>query len=47
MMNNEEIIKLRCHAVSTIINFVKGFINDDEEEEDESKKANKIMEIYS
>jgi hypothetical protein len=45
MMNNEQLLKLRCHSVSTIINFVKGFLNENEEE-DESKNANKIMETY-
>ena len=37
---------MKCQAVSTMINFVRGFINDDEEE-DENKRGSKIMELYS
>lgn len=47
MMNSEELLKMKTQAVSTMINFVRGFINDDENEEDENNNANKIMEIYS
>jgi hypothetical protein len=48
MMNSEELLKMKTQAVSTMINFVRGFINaDDDNEEDESTNANKIMEIYS
>lgn len=48
MMNNETLNKLKAHAVSTTINFVRGFINDEEEDtEDENKKGNKILEKYS
>ena len=30
-----------------MINFVRGFINEEDEEEDESKKGSKIMGMYS
>jgi len=41
-MKEESMIKLQCHAVSTVINFAKGLLDD--EEEDETKKTTKIME---
>jgi hypothetical protein len=47
MMNNEELLKMKTQAVSTMINFVRGFIVEDDNEEDENTNANKIMEIYS
>lgn len=46
IMNEETIIKLQCHAVSTLINFAKGLVNQDEETEDTTKPS-KIMETYS
>jgi hypothetical protein len=44
-MNEEALIKLQCHAVSTVINFAKGLSDDDEE--DDTKKSIKIIELYS
>lgn len=44
-MNEESLIKLQCHAVSTVINFTKGLVNEDEEED--SKKSTNIIELYS
>lgn len=46
LMNTEAILKLRCHAVSCVINFVRGFVSEEDEEEEE-KKAMKILEIYT
>lgn len=46
MMNEETLIKMQCHAVSTIINFSKGLLTEDDDEEEETN-GNKIMEIYS
>lgn len=45
-MNTEDMIKLKCHAVSCVINFVKGFVSDEEEEEEE-KKVMKILDKYT
>lgn len=47
MMTNETLIKLQTHTVSTTINFVKGLLNEDEDEEEENKKVSKIMLSYS
>ena len=38
IMNEEQILKLKTHAVSTFINFAKGLIDGDEEEGEETKK---------
>lgn len=46
MMNTEELLKLKCQAVSSTVNFVRGFLNEEEEEE-ENKQPKKIMELYS
>ena len=39
---------MKTQAVSTMINFVRGFVSEDENnnEEDENNNANKIMENY-
>ena len=47
IMNEEQILKLKTHAVSTMINFAKGLIDEDEEEVEETKKTEKIMNHYT
>lgn len=47
MMTNETMIKIQTHAVSTTINFVRGLINEEEEERDDTHKNTKIMNTYS
>ena len=44
MMNEEALLKNQTHAVSTVINFVKGILEDEDEENSSNKK---IMMIYS
>lgn len=46
MMKEESLIKVQCHAVSTIINFAKGLV-EDEEDEEETVDGKAIMEQYS
>jgi hypothetical protein len=45
MMTSETSIKIQTHVVSTLINFSKGLLNDEEEEEETN--GSQIMEIYS
>lgn len=45
MMAQENLIKIQTHAVSAVINFVRGF-NDEEEEEETGVTGQKIMENY-
>lgn len=45
LMNTETMLKLKCHAVSCVINFVRGFVS--EEEEEDEKKTFKILENYT
>lgn len=49
MMANEEMIKLKSQAVSCTINFVRGLIEDaeDDADEDEVKKHKEILTPYS
>ena len=47
MMNEETMMKMQCHAVSTVINFAKGLLNEDNEEDDENTNGDKIMQVYS
>lgn len=47
MMKGETLIKMQSHIVSTIINFARGLITEDDEEDEEATNGNKIMEIYS
>ena len=46
MMDTEPLLKMKTHAVSTTINFVKGLLEGDEEEEENSTANSKIMESY-
>ena len=48
MMGSESILKMKTHSVSTMINFVRGFVNEEEDEEhNESNSGTKIMSMYS
>lgn len=47
IMNEEPIIKLQTHAVSAVINFANGLIDEDEEEVEETKKQEKILVKYT
>lgn len=47
IMNTETMIKIQTHAVSTIINFARGLINEEEEDETSANNGSKIMQIYS
>ena len=44
MMTNESLIKLQTQAVSTVINFVKGLTQEDDEE---GSNTTGVLEIYS
>lgn len=46
MMSEETLLKMKTHAVSTMINFTRGFLNTDEDEE-EPVKGEKILALYS
>lgn len=47
MMIEEPLIKMQTHVVSTLINFSRGLLSVDEEEEEDSNKGAKIMNLYS
>lgn len=47
MMTSETTIKIQTHVVSTIINFAKGLLNEDEDEEEDTNASSKVMEVYS
>ena len=46
MMATASLIKIQTHAVSTVINFAKGLLNEDDEEEETTVDGAKIMEAY-
>ena len=46
MMNEEGLIKMQTHAVSTVINFANGLHSGEDEEEDEVNNT-EIIQIYS
>lgn len=46
MLKEEPLIKVQCHVVSTIINFAKGLV-EDEEDDEETVDGKAIMEQYS
>jgi hypothetical protein len=43
MMQEETLIKMQTHAVSTVINFANGLNNEDEDEEEESGNNAEII----
>lgn len=47
MMTNETVLKMKTHAVSTMINFCKGLIDEDEDEVETTKKNSTIMNMYA
>lgn len=48
MMNEEALIKMQTHAVSTVINFANGLHSEEDEEEGEEENNNtEIIKIYS
>lgn len=47
MMNEETLIKMKCHTVSTVINFAKGLINDENDDEEGTIGGDKVMQLYS
>ena len=48
MMNEEALIKMQTHAVSTVINFANGLHSEEDEEEGEEDNNNtEIIKIYS
>ena len=47
MMTTEQTLKIQTHVVSTIINFAKGLMTEDEDEETTDASSTKLMEAYS
>ena len=47
LMNTETMLKLKCHAVSCVINFVRGFVSEEDEDEEDEKSGLKIVNTYT
>ena len=46
-MKDEKILKIQTHAVSCMINFTTGLIQEDENEIEETTKSGEILEVYA
>ena len=46
MMNEEPLIKMQTHAVSTTINFARGLIEEEDDEREDNNKNYKILMTY-
>ena len=47
IMQNEKILKIQTHAISCMINFTKGLIQEDENEINDTKKSSDILNLYA
>jgi hypothetical protein len=47
MLTTEQTLKIQTHVVSTIINFAKGLMTEDDDEETTDASSTKLMEQYS
>jgi len=47
IIQNEQILKVQTHAISCLINFTSGLIQEDETEIKDTKKSSEILNLYS
>ena len=47
IIKEEKILKIRTHAISCMINFTRGLIQEDENEINETQKSSDILNLYS
>lgn len=47
IIQNEQILKVQTHAISCMINFTSGLIQEDETELTDTKKSSEILNLYS